>query len=520
MGPLIHHCDACGQVFVNPQPTDETLAGVYSSEYFFDACVPGQEAQGSAVKRHTASLYLDALAKYAPGPPGTLLEIGCGSGEFLLEASRRGFAVSGLDPSNHAVERANALLGWNAARCSTIERAALPNNHVDVCVCVDVIEHTRDPVEVLSHVYRVLKPNGVLLLVTPALDSWLARLMKQNWFEFKTEHLHYFSSSTLQNVFFRTGFRSVELSSARKTLTLAYVQQHFQRFRVPVWSALVNSLSSIMPPRVRLAPFTVPTSSMLAFARSGAKRHRSLVSVIVPVYNEHETVTTLLKELIAKELIGVDKEILIVESNSDDGSREDVLRFKDTPGVRILLQDRPGGKGLAVRQGLSQATGDIILIQDADLEYNIHDYDMLLEPIRSYRRALVLGSRHTGTAKIRVFIDQRLLGLAFNFGHVMLTMLFNLLYRQALKDPWTMYKVFRRDCLHGLRFECSRFDFDVELLAKLIRKGYKPIEIPVSYKSRSFREGKKIRVLSDPWTWLWACVKYRVVSRCTSAQAH
>ena len=247
-------------------------------------------------------------------------------------------------------------------------------------------------------------------------------------------------------------------------------------------------------------------------ARARVRRPRPLVSVIVPVHNEHRTVARLLETLTAKELTGADKEIIVVESNSNDGSRVDVLRFAGTPGVQIVLQDRPLGKGSAVRQGLRHARGDIILIQDADLEYEIDDYDSVIEPVRTFQCAVVLGSRHSGNGKIRVFADQWLLGLVFNSGHVILTGLFNLLYRQALKDPWTMYKVFRSDCLHNLKFECNRFNFDVELLAKLIRKGHTPLEVPVNYRSRSFKEGKKIRVISDPWTWVWACLKYRVVS--------
>jgi SAM-dependent methyltransferase len=464
------------------------------------------------MKRQTAKLYLDALARYEGTRQGKLLDVGCGNGELLHEASRKGFEVCGLDVSGHAVQRVNALLGWKAVSCSTIEHAGFPERCFDVCVCADVIEHTRNPIEFLSHVHRVLKPDGILLLVTPALDSWPARLMKRRWFEFKTEHLHYFSRSALQNALLRTGFRSVEVAPARKILTLDYICRHFQRYPVPIWSALLRFLCFLLPSRIRNAPFTAQTGSVIALARASVKSTPPLLSVIVPVYNERKTVAVLLETLIAKQLQGVDKEIIVVEGNSNDGSREDVLRFKDAPGVRIVLQDRNRGKGFAVRQGLCCAKGDIILIQDSDLEYDIDDYDELLEPIRSYRQAVVLGSRHLGNEKMRVFTDQRFLELAFNSGHIFLTFLFNLLYGQALKDPWTMYKVFRSDCLHKLEFECNRFNFDVELLAKLVRKGFTPVEILVRYKSRSFKDGKKIRVMSDPWTWIWACLKYRIVS--------
>ena len=163
-----------------------------------------------------------------------------------------------------------------------------------------------------------------------------------------------------------------------------------------------------------------------------------------------------------------------------------------------------------MRRGAA-ATGDYVLIQDADLEYDLEDYETLLEPLLSGRAAFVLGSRHGGRNiwKMRNFTGQRCLSLFLNFGHWLFTTLVNVLFLQRLRDPFTMYKVFRRDCLYGLTFQCNRFDFDYELLIKLLRKGYKPLEIPVNYRSRSFKEGKKVSIWRDPITWLRALVRLR-----------
>ena len=121
----------------------------------------------------------------------------------------------------------------------------------------------------------------------------------------------------------------------------------------------------------------------------------------------------------------------------------------------------------------------------------------------------MLGSRHLGDWKLRRFSDQLALATLFNLGHLLFVTLLNVLYGQRLRDPFTMYKVFRRDCLHGLTFECNRFDFDFELVIKLIRAGYTPLELPVNYESRSLRDGKKVSILRDPPTWLWALIKFR-----------
>jgi putative flippase GtrA len=238
---------------------------------------------------------------------------------------------------------------------------------------------------------------------------------------------------------------------------------------------------------------------------------RRTCSIIVPVFNESQTFPELMRQLLAKRLdhLGLEREIILVESNSTDGTREQVAAFASTPEVKILWQDRPRGKGNAVRAGFAAATGDIILIQDADLEYDLDDYDVLLEPLLREEAAFVLGSRHSGRVRMRQFTNQRVLGSVLNTAHLFFTALINVLYGQNLKDPFTMFKVFRRDCLYGLGFECDRFDFDHELLIKLVRKGYRPLEIPVNYRSRSFKQGKKIRLFRDPPTWIAADLKYR-----------
>ena len=239
-----------------------------------------------------------------------------------------------------------------------------------------------------------------------------------------------------------------------------------------------------------------------------------LLSVIVPVYNEHATVVELLDQVLAKRIDGVDIEVIVVESNSNDGSRELVRAYADHPRVQLILEDKPRGKGYAVRTALKTVKGDVVLFQDADLEYDVNDYDALISPILRHKANFVLGSRHTASNsswKIRSFSDSPGLSAYFNVGHALLLTMFNVVYSQNLTDPFTMFKVFRRDCLYGLRFECDRFDFDNEIVIKLIRKGYKPLELPVNYASRSIQEGKKITLFLDPLRWIRALIKFRKI---------
>lgn len=378
----------------------------------------------------------------------------------------------------------------------------------------DVIEHTRDPLAVVTRAWDLLKPGGTLFVAIPSLDSWSAKLMRQRWMEFKAEHLFYFDSATLESLLVRAGFEAVRSDKGRKTLTSGYVIAHFEKFPVPGVSPMGRLAKSVLPKAMLRRRMTVVASGIDVLARKSAAgpidRRRPRLSVVMPVYNERKTFADVASQLVAKVIDGVDIELLIVESRSTDGTREEVERFQDRPGVTVIYEDRPRGKGHAVRAGLAHATGDFVLIQDADLEYDLNDYQILLEPLRTFRRAFVLGARHGidgRTWKMRHFEDQAIVSQVMNLGHLFFTGLFNVVYGTRLRDPFTMYKVFRRECLSGLTFEANRFDFDWELMGKLVRAGYVPLEIPVNYSSRSFSEGKKVSFWRDPLTWLRACFR-------------
>jgi len=495
-------------MFLNQQPSDEVLEEIYNEEYFLGEHTPEGEKAVSDMKRATAKLYLNQLIKYCGSTGGKLLEIGCGNGDFLALAKEAGFDVTGIEISRHAVDTANRQLGEKRVRCGTME-TFLHGEQFDYCTLFDTIEHTRNPLRLLQKIHELLKPGGVLFLSTPSLDSWSAKLMKQNWMEFKTEHLHYFDTQTIQNALAKSGFAQIVVTPNYKFLTLDYICNHFKRFKVPFFTRLVLMVSGFLPDSIRSRQFKIIASGINVLCRSHPIRERPRVSIIVPVYNERETFPSLMDSLLRKELPGLDKEIIIVESNSSDGTREKALQYRNKPGIKLVLEDQPRGKGFAVRNGFKHITGEFVMIQDGDLEYDLNDYDQLIEPLQKYQQALMLGSRHSNGWKMRQFTDQPLLALLMNFGQMFFTSLLNLSMGQCLKDPFTMYKVFRRDCLHGLTFEANRYDFDFELMIKFLRKGYRPMEIPVNYRSRSFKEGKKVSLIRDPLLWLRALVKYR-----------
>ncbi|MFA6317454.1 MAG: glycosyltransferase family 2 protein [Elusimicrobiota bacterium] len=237
------------------------------------------------------------------------------------------------------------------------------------------------------------------------------------------------------------------------------------------------------------------------------------LSIIVPVYNEAATVRVLLDAVLAVELPGIEKEVFIVEGNSTDGTREIVRSYEKRPGVRVLYEDAPHGKGAAVRAGLGLVTGDVVLIQDGDLEYSTDDYAKVLAPLREGRCDVVFGSRTLRSPQswqFRRFAGlERVYGMFVNLGGVLFTGLFNLLYGTRLSDGATMFKVFRAEHLKAIRLRSDWFDYDWEISAKLAKRGCVFAEVPVTYKARSRAEGKKIRFWRDGTKVLWAILRYR-----------
>jgi glycosyltransferase involved in cell wall biosynthesis len=208
-------------------------------------------------------------------------------------------------------------------------------------------------------------------------------------------------------------------------------------------------------------------------------------------------VAEVIDAVLAKPL-KIDRELIIVESNSTDGTRAIVEGYRGRPGVRVVLEDRPQGKGHAVRTGLAHVTGTIVLIQDADFEYDIDDYDALSSRCSSTRRASC-SARAAWARRLEgpQYDATPVRGLLLNFGQVMFAATYSVLYQQRVTDVNTMFKVFRAECLDGLDLRSNGFELDIELACKLARNGHSPMEVPVNYVARGFAEGKKIRFWRD-----------------------
>src|SRR5262249_40298899 len=185
--------------------------------------------------------------------------------------------------------------------------------------------------------------RGVRSIPTPSLASWSARLMRQNWMEFKPEHLTYFATRTIQDALYRTGYHQILVEPGWKVLNLSYVTQHFVRYPVPFFSPLVRAVTYFIPHRLRERNLRVVASGMGVLARAAAPPHRPQLSVGVPAYNEAATFEQLMEALLRKELSDCDIEVVVVESNSTDGTRAIAERYRDHPRVVVVLEDKPRG---------------------------------------------------------------------------------------------------------------------------------------------------------------------------------
>jgi glycosyltransferase involved in cell wall biosynthesis len=224
------------------------------------------------------------------------------------------------------------------------------------------------------------------------------------------------------------------------------------------------------------------------------------LSVVVPVFNERTTVVEIMRRMRTVEL-PIDREFVIVDDGSSDGTQQVLSQLGDST-VKVVKHTANRGKGAAIRTGLEHVTGDLVLIQDADLEYDPEDWPKLLAPVFRGKATVVYGSRFTGERRNMLPVHW--------MGNRLLSLTTNLLYNTTLSDMETCYKLFDRRVLDGITIRSDRFDFEPEVTAKVLRQGVRIYEVPISYTGREVDEGKKI-TWRDGFAALYALVKFRFV---------
>jgi Glycosyl transferase family 2/Methyltransferase domain len=396
-----------------------------------------------------------------------------------------------------------ATLGSDETRLVThalTETLGSTLSEADVVLMHEFLEAAHEPAKVLEGLAEAVKPGAVVAVAFANMQSVPSRFLRRSWKGFFDKKVAFYNAENLEALMWRAGFRRLGNERLTSTYSLAYLAA-----RLGLARAVRRRLE-----RSGLARLSGPIASgrqVVLFSPSAVDAPERL-SIIVPVYNEERYVGDVLDALLTKEL-PIEREVIVVESNSDDSSRDIVRSFEHEPAIKTIYQEEPRGKGNAVRAALEVATGTIVLIQDADFEYDLEDYDALLEPILQRRTSFVLGSRSLGLDdwKVRRYATSPVKSMLTNIAQVAFAKTFNLLYQQNVTDINTMLKVFRRECIEGCDLEGDGFNLDIELVCKIVRNGFAPLEVPVNYVARGYDEGKKIYFLD-------AYPSYRELFRC------
>ncbi|MFA5060286.1 MAG: methyltransferase domain-containing protein [Candidatus Omnitrophota bacterium] len=488
-------CLRCGLTYANPQPDNKTLISSYAEmtdEPYLE------EEQG---RRAAARLILNFLKKQKKS--GTLLDIGCATGFLLDEARKDGWDVFGVELSDWAAGYAQNNLSLKNITKGTVHEAHYPDNFFDAIILKDVIEHLRDPRATLLEIRRILKPNGVICVNTPNINSLLSKILKAKWWGIKQLHLFYFTPASLAKMFEATGFVSLKIRSHARVFTLNYWLNNFGRYN-PAAKWFIKFLSRYPSLEKKLICLDLG-DQMEIFARKSrqlqyihelepthpnpGKRKLKCVAVL-PAYNAAKTLQITYND-IPKNVID---EIILV----DDASRDDTVAIAKELGIKVFVHEKNKGYGANQKTCYTKALelgADIVVMVHPDYQYDPTVIPQLIEPIQKGEADAVFGSRmmHKGALEGGMPLWK-------HNANILLTALENVTLGTYLTEYHSGFRAYSAKYLRSVNFagNSDGFIFDTEIIVQGMLKFMRIAEIPI--KTRYFDEASSIK--------FWPSVNY------------
>jgi SAM-dependent methyltransferase len=510
---VIRECSACHLMVLDPIPSEQELHAVYNEGYFEN----DELTQSDVSKVYGYVDYISerinkqknyasicrTLRRFVIPSSRTprLLDFGCGLGFFLDNAFEAGFEPTGVEFNRYALEYIRRRYAHRTVHFSDLDAS----ERFDVITMFDVVEHLRDPFATIQSIRRMLNDNGIAVITTMDSTSFVSRIMGKRLEDFRRirEHLFFFSRGNLVSILIKQGFDVLRVSSHGHSFELRLLANRL-RTVLPVVGVPLSWFVKLVPLVGGWSVYLDPRTKFIVYARKRRERRPAppspaTLSIVVPVFNEAATVEQVLDSLLSFEP-RMGKEIIVVDDGSTDATFEILSRCAKGDRIRVLRMPTNRGKGAAVAVGIGASHGDYVIIQDADMEYDPADVPQLLNVMAETGALAVYGSRFTGRyRRTGAFLPT----IANRF----LTFACNLVNNLNLSDVMTGYKLFDGNLIRSLTLKSVGFDFEAEVTCRLARKGVPIIEAPITYRARTYLEGKKIRA-RDGWRTLVALTRY------------
>lgn len=506
-------CNYCQLMVLDPMPTTDELKEIYKEDYFSNSKLHEGEVSGiygysdyisERINKQSAyKLNLAIIKRYILSAPdqASLLDYGCGLGHFLDIAYDSRYKVTGLEFNPAAIDYIRNRYTYNVQhteRLAEIEKQ-------DVITAFDVFEHLQDPIATLKSFHDKLNDNGLLVISTMDSRSFTSRLLGKRLEDFRrtSEHLYFFSRKNITQILEQNGFEVLHIHSQGHSFPLGVLAQRISNM-IPAVGVFLKGLLLLLPFLKNVNIYLNPLTKMVVYARKRSDNNpeRKLLSLVMPAYNEQLYIEKVVEKVLSTDY-GIDFELVFVDDGSTDRTLELMEKYSSHPRVRIISAPHKG-KGAAVRRGIKESKGDLVIIQDADLEYDPAEIKSLVEGMEKTKSVVVYGSRFTGKyRKTGSFL--------YTAGNIFLTFFTNLMTGLNLSDMETCYKLFDGNLIRSIHLVSNGFEFEPEITCRLSQKKIDILEVPISYMARTRFQGKKIKI-SDGFKAVFTIIKYTFVN--------